>query len=296
MLSRRYRIVLVITLLFSLSLACSLTGNDGPVQEQSSEDAIATSVAATLTANEGDQAVADDSPPPTMHPTVTASPPEPNFTYAGVSFVFNQALADNISAGVNPAVIDENLWWSVPEHRSFTFNNWILVDSFLEARFKIYPVADFRDINPGVSDRLDALEVVLANKPADGEGAPVGDVFNAGQMYKSNVKYLQFQNGEGIRFLTQYGQALYPLGRPMMFYTFQGFTDDGLYFISAMLPATHPSLPPADQVTMDQAFMDNWETYVAETEAMLNAEPDNMFMPPLALLDDMFESMTILDP
>jgi len=62
MLSRRYRIVLVITLLFSLSLACSLTGNDGPVQEQSSEDAIATSVAATLTANEGDQAVADDPP------------------------------------------------------------------------------------------------------------------------------------------------------------------------------------------------------------------------------------------
>ena len=296
MLSRRYRIVLVITLLFSLSLACSLTGNDGPVQEQSSEDAIATSVAATLTANEGDQAVSDDPPPPTMHPTVTASAPEPNFTYAGVSFVFNQALADNISAGVNPAVIDENLWWSVPEHRSFTFNNWILADSFLDARFKIYPVADFRDINPGVSDRLDGLEEVLANKPIDGEGAPVGDVFNAGQMYKSNVKYIQFQNGEGIRFLTQYGQALSPLGRPMMFYTFQGFTDDGLYFISAILPATHPSLPPADQVTMDQAFVDNWETYVAETEAMLNAEPDNMFMPPLALLDDMFESMTIGEP
>jgi len=47
---------------------------------------------------------------------------------------------------------------------------------------------------------------------------------------------------------------------------------------------------------MDQAFVDNWETYVAETEAMLNAEPDNMFLPPLALLDDMFESMTIGAP
>jgi len=295
MLFKRSRIVLVITLLISLALACSLTGNDGSVPEQSSADAIATSVAATLTAN--DVAVEpEESADPTLHPTATASAPEPNFTYAGVSFTFNQALADNISAGVNPVMLDENLWWSVPEHRSFTFNNWILADSFLEACFKIYPVADFQDINPGVGVRLDALQTVLADKPINGDGAPVVDVFNAGQMYKSNVAYLQFQNGEGIRFLTQYGQALSPLGRPMMFYTFQGLTEDGVYVISAMLPATHPSLPPADQVTMDQAFSDNWENYVAETETMLNAEPDNMFMPPLALLDKMFQSLTIGEP
>jgi len=295
MLSKRSRIILVITLLISLSLACTLTGSEDTATEGSSEDAIATSVAATITANE----VADDpeeSADPTVHPTVTASPPEPNFTYAGVSFVFNQALADNIVAGVNPAMIDENTWWSVPEHREYRFNNWIIADAFLEARIKIYKVGEFKTINPGVGERLDALQVVLDTKPADGEGAPVGDVFNAGQMYKSNVKYLQFQNGEGIRFLTQYGQALSPLGRPMMFYTFQGLTNDGQYFISAMLPATHPSLPHAELVEMDQAFVDNWETYVAETEAHLNAEADNTFLPPLGLLDVMFESMTVGEP
>ena len=294
MYSKRSRIILVITLLISLSLACSITGGDETSPEVSSEDAIATSVAATIAVSESSQEPAE-ALPPTQHPTVTASAPEPNFTYAGVSFAFNQALAENIVAGVNPAFIDENQWWSVPEHREYKFNNWILVDAFLEARIKIYPVEDFRTINPGVGERLDALRVVLDTKPADGEGAPVGDVFNAGQMYKSNVKYLRFQNGEGIRFLTQYGQALSPLGRPMMFYTFQGFTDDSKYFISAMLPATHPSLPHAELVEMDQAFMDNWETYVAETEAQLNAEADNTFLPPLGLLDEMFESMTVLD-
>jgi len=292
MLSRRSRIILVITLLISLSLACTLTGSEDSATEGSSEDVIATSVAATVAANE----VAEEpkeSVDTAVHPTVTASPPEPNFTYAGVSFVFNQALADNIVAGVNPAVIDENTWWSTPEHREYRFNNWIIADAFLEARIKIYRVEEFKTINPGVGERLDALQVVLDTKPADGEGATVGDVFNAGQMYKSNVKYLRFQNGEGIRFLTQYGQALSPLGRPMMFYTFQGFTDDGKYFISAMLPATHPSLPHAELVEMDQAFMDNWETYVTETEAQLNAEADNTFLPPLGLLDVMFKSMTV---
>ncbi len=292
MFSRRSRIILVITLLISLSLACVVTGSEENPPEGNSVDVIATSVAATIAANE----VVDEtgeSADPTVHPTVTASPPEPNFTYAGVSFVFNDALADNIVAGVNPAMIDENTWWSVPEHREYRFNNWIIADAFLEARIKIYKVDEFRTINPGVGERLDSLVVVLNTKPADGEGAPVGDVFNAGQMYKSNVKYLRFQNGEGIRFLTQYGQALSPLGRPMMFYTFQGFTDDGQYFISAMLPATHPSLPHGNQVEMDQAFMDNWEVYVAETEAQLNNESDNTFLPPLGLLDEMMESMTV---
>lgn len=295
MLSKRSRIILVITILISLSLACTLTGSEDSATEVSSDDVIATSVAATIVANE-DAELPEESADPTVHPTITASPPEPNFTYAGVSFVFNEALADNIVAGVNPAMIDENTWWSVPEHREYRFNNWIIADAFLEARIKIYMVEEFKTINPGVGERLDALRVVLDTKPADGEGAPVGDVFNAGQMYKSNVKYLQFHNGEGIRFLTQYGQALSPLGRPMMFYTFQGLTDDGQYFISAMLPATHPSLPHAEMVEMDQAFMDNWETYVAETEAQLNAEADNTFLPPLGLLDEMFESMTVGEP
>ncbi len=295
MLSKRSRIILVITLLISLSLACTLTGSEDTATEGSSEDAIATSVAATIAASEAADETGE-SADPTDQPTVAASTPEPSFNCAGVTFVFNDALADNIVVSVNPAVIGGNTWWSVPEHRECRFNNWIIADAFLEARIKIYSINEFETINPGVGERLDGLEVVLNNKPTDGEGAPVGDVFNAAQMYKSNVKYLRFQNGEGIRFLTQYGQALSPLGRPMMFYTFQGFTDDGQYFISAILPATHPSLPHGNQVEMDQAFMDNWDTYVAETEAQLNAEADNTFLPPLGLLDVMFESMTVGEP
>jgi hypothetical protein len=295
MFSRRNKIVLFITLLLFLSLACEFTRAEEDLPEVNSEDAIATSVAATIAANQvGEDPV--ESADPTVHPTVTASAPEPNFNYAGVSFYFNEALAENIVAGVNPAEIIDNTWWNTPEHREYRFTDWVLADSFLEARIKIYPVEGFLDVNPGVGGNIDALKLALTTKPTDGEGAPVVDIFNAARMYTSNVAYLQFQNGEGIRFLTQYGQAVSPLGWPMMFYTFQGITDDGRYLVSAMLPATHPSLPHPDQVTMDQAFMDNWETYVAETEALLNAEPDNSFLPPLALLDGMIESLMVGEP
>ncbi len=295
MFSRRNKIVLFITLLLFLSLACEFTRAEEDLPEVNSEDAIATSVAATIAANQvGEDPV--ESADPTVHPTVTASAPEPNFNYAGVSFYFNEALAENIVAGVNPAEIIDNTWWNTPEHREYRFTDWVLADSFLEARIKIYPVEGFLDVNPGVGGNIDALKLALTTKPTDGEGAPVVDIFNAARMYTSNVAYLQFQNGEGIRFLTQYGQAVSPLGWPMMFYTFQGITDDGRYLVSAMLPATHPSLPHPDQVTMDQAFMDNWETYVAETEALLNAELDNSFLPPLALLDGMIESLMVGEP
>ena len=296
MLNKRSQILLIFGLLISLSLACVITGSGETVPEINNEEAIATLVAATLAASQSEDPAADPVPTWTMHPTVTASAKEPNFNYIGISFYFNDALADDITAGTNPAFIDENLWWSVPENREFIFNDWVLADSFLPAHFTIYPLEDFKDINPGVGDRLDALQDLLASQPADGEGAVVGDVFNAGQMYKSNLTYLQFQNGQGVRFLTQYGQALSPIGWPMMFYTFQGFTDDGQYYISAMLPVTHPSLPRPEQVTMDQAFVDNWETYIAELEVQLNAEPDNMFSPPLALLDELFESLTVGEP
>ena len=78
MLSKRSSIILVITLLIFLSLACTLTGSEDSAMEVSSDDVIATSVAATIVAKESDQ-----------HPTVTAGPPPANFDYAGVSFYFN---------------------------------------------------------------------------------------------------------------------------------------------------------------------------------------------------------------
>ena len=293
--TNRFKIFLFFSILLSLSLACVLTGGETePEPAADSGDAIATAVAATQEAIQNEDLTPTDFP--TVHPTVTASPVETTIDYAGVRFYFNDVLAADITADVNLAVMNEDVRWSVPDHRKFVVNDWVLADAFLPARFTIYLVADFRDINPGVGDRLDALQIMLASKPEDGEGAVVGDIFNAGQMFMSNVEYLQFQNGEGVRFLTQYGQALSPIGLPMMFYTFPGFTDDGQYYISAMLPATHPSLPHPEQVTMDQAFVDNWETYVADLEVQLNGEPDNMFMPPLALLDAMFESMTVGEP
>ena len=283
MYSRRSRISLVIILLIALSLACTLTASEDSATEVSSDDVIATAVAATVAAKESDQ-----------HPTVTAGPPPANFNGAGVSFYFNPILADDVTAGVNPGDYEENNpWWSMPEHREFLFNNWVLSDAFHTPTIRVYPVADFRAINENVSDGLDALQLALDSKPADNAGLAVSDLFNAGQLYQSNIKYLDFQNGRGARWLSQYGQAYYTVGWPNLFYTYQGLTNDGLYYVSVILPVNHPYLPDLDPAELDDEFYENFGAYRDSIVVQLESESENTFVPSLILLDQLVESLMV---
>ncbi len=99
-----------------------------------------------------------------------------------------------------------------------------------------------------------------------------------------------------VRYISQYGQAAYPIGWPNLFYTFQGFTDDGLYYVSAILPVTHSSLPHPDDVTMDDSFYDNFMIYADGINLQLNGENPETFEPSLVLLDEIIESLSVQAP
>jgi hypothetical protein len=117
-------------------------------------------------------------------------------------------------------------------------------------------------------------------------------------MMPPQVSYLDFQNGTGVRFLTQMGQAYYPINNRDLFYTFQGMTHDGKYYVAAILPVSHPSLPadgseiPGDDFN---TFADNFETYAAEVAAQLDAEAADSFAPSIVLLDEMMQSLKVAD-
>ena len=288
--------ILIISILIALSLACSLTGSETKPEippEDTSQDAIATAVAATIAAAEAESTL-------TFHPTVTADTPllpEPTFNYNGVRFYFNTSLADNITAGTTPAnLLDGNEFWNTPEHREYVFNNWNLPGGFHNPTIWVYSVADFSAVNPTIGDRLSALQAALAAQSPDGAGLEVASFFNAGQFFQSNVRYLEFQNGTGARWLSQYGQAYFPIGLPSLFYTFQGFTADGAYYISLIMPVDHPILPPTGSVTLDDAFYNNYEVYAVETAQTLNVQTDASFTPSLELLDQLVQTLLVLDP
>lgn len=297
---KRTGTILVLVVLAALILQACEPG-EVPAEE-SSADVIATSVEATLAAESvveplPDTAAPAPSPTWTIHPTITQSSPQANFDYAGVSFYFNPMLAENIVAGTNPGQYDASaVWWSTPQHREFIFNNWILADAFHTPAIRVYPVGDFTAINQNVEAGLAALDAGLQAQPLDEEALRVPDLFNAGQLYFSNPRAMRFQNGYGARWLSQYGQAYFPVGWPNLFYTFQGFSDDGLYYVSILLPVSHPSLPNYDQVVVDDAFTANFEDYTAGIRVQLEAEADNSFMPSLVLLDQLVASLLVGAP
>ncbi|MBE0697395.1 MAG: hypothetical protein IH586_10770, partial [Anaerolineaceae bacterium] len=159
----------------------------------------------------------------------------------------------------------------------------------------VYPVEDFRRLSSGAGDTIDSLETLLAQKPADAQHMPFLPIWNAAQVFHSNVQYLEFQNGSGVRYLTLYAQYAAPINNFDLFYTYQGLSADGRYYISAILPVTHPSLvEKADALTqaeMEAIAQD--PKYYPTTSTKLSAEPGASFTPSLEMLDALVTSLNI---
>ncbi len=205
--------------------------------------------------------------------------------------------------GAHPSVLPAELemeWFAVPEHDDFTFYDYPLNDTFHKAHFAIYSVAEFLEVNQDAEESLANLDTFLALKAEHPETVPlVLPIFNAAQMITVQVEYLTFEGGSGVRFVSQYGQAAWPVNNQDIFYAFQGLTDDGSYFISAILPVTHPSLPADGESYIGdgyEAFINTYETYLIDIESQLDLENPASFFPKLTALDEMLETMQVEMP
>ena len=239
--------------------------------------------------------------PPTQAPAPTASLPEA--AYNGIRFNYAQPLAVNVSyetVPANPPSPDSPGWDIYPEYTLFKFNGYVLSGTFHEASIYVFPASEYAAVQPYVSDILSRLTQELANQKttfSGNESLPFLPLWNAAQMMQSNVRYFRFANGQGVRFLSQYGQAAYPINNESLFYTYQGLTDDGQYYISAVLPVNHPALPN----TMDegvpngdwQTFSENYPAYIDAAEPWMDTLPDDSFTPNLADLDAMMASLSV---
>jgi len=239
------------------------------------------------------QAATPAQPAPTNVPATQDTRLHVDFN--GITFSADKSLASMISPSVVPAEASEDPW-GTPEHIEFQFIDYPLHDTFHEPRIIILSVDKFKVMNPNVGKIIDNLKTLLASKPQNPESIPFLPLFNAAEFMQAQVHYFNFQNGSGVRFVTQFGQAAWPINNNDMFYTYQGITNDGKYYISAILPVSHPSLPDPNTVSMDEAFINNYMTYVAQVEIDLNAQPPESFNPSLTIFDEMLQTFNITPP
>lgn len=128
-----------------------------------------------------------------------------------------------------------------------------------------------------------------------GQYLPFLPLFNASQALHAQDKYLDFKNGKGVRFLTQFDQAPLPINNFELIYTYQGLTADGNFYVAAVLPINHPSLPADNKITGKEPpeFTSDFPKYLANTASALEQQPAGSFTPDLAKLDAMMSSWEV---
>jgi hypothetical protein len=142
--------------------------------------------------------------------------------------------------------------------------------------------------------QIEALQSLLESRPSEikNEIARL-PLINAAQVFHAQVKYLDFRNGSGIRFITQYSQEAAPIVNQYLFYSFQGLTDDGAYYVSAQFPITTASLSDQPIIEDWDAFFAGYQDYLVETVQNLNALPSNEFEPDLEVIDSVIQSFVV---
>lgn len=214
-----------------------------------------------------------------------------------VSIELNDAVATAVTSSTIPAVAqtDQTPYWAVfPEHVEVSFSDYAQPDSVQMPKIYVYPVSDLKEMNQMAADQMNTLQALLVKKPdlATMNPLPFLPLFNAQAMFTAQAQYLNFANGSGVRYLTQFGQATGPITNQELVYTFQGLTDDGAYYVAAVFPVAQSELP-ADMASADTSFPNGFEAYIQGVKDQLATAVPGSFTPALNNLDNLVSTITI---
>ena len=284
-----------------IMLACTFGAGTPAAPTQVQEDPVGTVVAATM------QAMLTASPigvVPTQVPTqineTTGSSCE------NVSFVIPSELASGMTPEAVPAA-DENSgapWEAAPAHVKCTLTGYRLQGKFHEPTIYVYPADEYAQAQSGVAEQIDRLKKILAGSTPMKETLPNVPFFNAAPAIAANIKLTPFQNGNGVRTLTEYAQYYAPINNHELFYHFQGLTSDNKYYIIAILPITAPILAedekpeapvPSGGVPIPTGVGPD-EVYYTSVTQKLNALPPDSYAPSLNTLDALIQSIQVTNP
>ncbi len=233
-------------------------------------------------------------------PTITSIPTEPpgvvaNVTCNELAFYLDPTLASGYNCETIPASTEG--MEITPQYTKLTLQGFVLSDKFWDAHISILPVAQYIPLLPDtIPGQVTALQVLIGGGPA-GDNLPLLPIFNAAQVFHAQYQVTPFGNGSGIRYITLYAQYFAPINNHDLFYTYQGLTTDGLYWVSAILPINNAILPVnADTMpggVSQEEFAANYVSYLTDITNQLNSQPSGSFTPTLAALDALVASITI---
>ncbi|MCZ2127290.1 MAG: hypothetical protein LC099_05885 [Anaerolineales bacterium] len=278
----------IIGLIASLTftLACGIIPSAQAPQPP--QGGVETIVAQTLTA------LTAAAPAATAAPS-TEEPPAPDgtpFQTAEVSLFIPNGVANGASSFltttiefpfINPSVGE------MPQHIAVTFTQYG-AQSQLDPRIMIFRADEYQAFIAPTPLQMDAMRSYTDGQPLPGESSPT---------FFARPHALQFANGRGIRYITQVIQGVVPINNSYLFYFYQGITDDGKYFVEALLPLSSiylaangdPDAPlPAEGIPFN---FNDFAAYYNLISEKINAADSSSFSPYLESLDELIASMQI---
>ncbi len=216
-----------------------------------------------------------------------------------VRFLIPDPLGNHADFELIPANMDENEYWRIPQTWNFKLANYPHTSSVFEPSISIYRIEDYKAINPHCEKEINLLQALLSSQNIPDSGyLPFLPVANAAQVFHSNAAFMRFRNGNGIRYITFMAQDICEITNDYLFFTYQGISDDGKYYVSVRMPVAHPDLQDHSQLNAAQydELTKNYENYLSGVQHMLETVPQSEFTPRLNLLDSLISSIEVNIP
>jgi hypothetical protein len=307
------KVLLFLSLLIVMSLACDLSVTVAPPAAPATMP-----VTTTMPSTEAPTQIpaSPTSLPATLVPNATATVLQPSFegvevTVDPLRIVLTSGVASGARGLQFPRAEGEEIapWEVTPGHVQLKLEGYVLQDKFHQPQIYAYPALPYAEMYPAAFESIRRLDNILygpGGPSLNADQLPTVPFFNAAPLFESKAELISFQNGQGVRSLTEYAQHSASVNNHDLFYHFQGVTRDGAYYIIAILPISAPvlaetsdagaPLPPGGVPYPYLADSNaDMEEYYRSVTDVLNATPSDMFTPSISQLDALIQSIRI-DP
>jgi hypothetical protein len=228
--------------------------------------------------------------------------PQSNVTCNELSFYLDPALGngtkcESVLESTSPDMPSYYVF-IYPAHTELTIQNYPLTQTQFPPQIWVYPVQRFSELLPDIIPaRVYELQSFISTGIWEEKVRPFLPTIFEKQSFVTHEKALSFNGGQGVRYVTQYTEGPNPITNRNIIYTFQGLTDDEIYWVAVTLPISNPILPD-EYNTLPQGYtqerlMLDYDTYIGEVQSALNKQTLDSFTPGFNSLDKLVESITI---
>ncbi len=219
----------------------------------------------------------------------------------GLVFTLPFSVAQGAIVETIPADDPDEGWpeFALPARRTISFSGYAIEDHFHTPMIYVYPLDEMINEGKFGGSMAFILRTLLENPGFDLEAEdnlPFLPPFNAAQIFHVLEQRLESEHSRGIRYLTLYSQGIVGIDNYNVFYTYQGLSKDGRYYMAAILPI-NSSLLSNTQATNEELdqYSKYFPAYIHGMREMMATHNGGVLTPSLEALDAMMMSLVSFD-